>query len=249
MTNIKTISILGSGWLGLPLAKELSQTYKINLSTRTEEKKESLKCSSINTFLIDIDMIDTKISSFLQSDILIINIPSKNIDGFKELIKQILCSTIKRVIFISSTSVCHNEQNPLKKIDELFQNTDIKTTILRFGGLIGYSRNPANFFKNGKIVKNSNAPVNMIHRDDCISIISEIIRQDMFDEAFNCCSPSHPTKREFYTYCAVSEELIIPIFDDIEDFSIYKTIKSDKLISKLSYKFIYSDLMKVYKKE
>ena len=152
MIKIKTISILGSGWLGLPLAKELSQTYKINLSTRTKEKKECLKDRNINTFLIDTDKIDTKINSFLQSDILIINIPSKNIDGFRELIQQILSSNIKRVIFISSTSVCHNTESPLKKIEELFQNTDIKTTILRFGGLIGYSRNPANFFKNGKIV-------------------------------------------------------------------------------------------------
>lgn len=153
------------------------------------------------------------------------------------------------MIFVSSTSVCTNETSPLKIIEELFQNTDIKTTILRFGGLIGYSRNPANFFKNGRTVKNSNAPVNMIHGDDCLSIISEIIRQDMFDEVFNCCSPSHPTKKEFYSYCAVSENFEIPIFDYINDLSIYNIIKSDKLISQLSYKFIYSDLMKIYEKK
>ena len=245
MIKIKTISILGSGWLGLPLAKELSQTYKINLSTRTQEKKENLESSSINAFLIDTDMIDEKISNFLQSDILIINIPSKNIDGFRELIQQILSSNIKRVIFISSTSVCHNTESPLKKIEELFQNTDIKTTILRFGGLIGYSRNPANFFKNGKIVKNPNAPVNMIHRDDCIGIINEVIRQDMFDEVFNCCSPSHPTKKEFYTQCANFANLEIPAFDTVDDMEMFRVINSDKLISQLNYKFIYSDLMKV----
>ena len=236
---------MGSGWLGLPLAKELSQQYKINLSTRTQEKKENLESSSINAFLIDTDMIDEKISNFLQSDILIINIPSKNVDGFKELIKQILSSTIKRVIFISSTSVCHNAKSPLEKIEELFQNIDIKITILRFGGLIGYSRNPANFFKNGKIVKNPNAPVNMIHRDDCISIIDEVLKQDIFDEVFNCCSPSHPTKKEFYTYCAISNNLEIPTFDTVDDMEMFRVINSDKLISQLNYKFIYSDLMKV----
>lgn len=150
------------------------------------------------------------------------------------------------MIFISSTSVCHNEQNPLKKIEELFQNTDIKTTILRFGGLIGYSRNPANFFKNGKIVKNPNAPVNMIHRDDCISIINEVIKQDIFDEVFNCCSPSHPTKKEFYRYCAISSNLEIPTFDTKNDMEMFRVINSDKLISQMNYKFIYGDLMKTY---
>ena len=243
---MKTISILGSGWLGLPLARELSQTYKINLSTRTQEKKEHLECTNINTFLVDIEKVSKDIDTFLNSDILIVNIPSKNVDGFKELIKQILCSTIKRVVFISSTSVCHNEQSPLKKIEVLFQNTDIKTTILRFGGLIGYSRNPANFFKNGKIVKNPNAPVNMIHRDDCISIINEVIRQDMFDEVFNCCSPSHPTKKEFYTYCAVSSNLEIPMFDTMNDKEMFRVVNSDKLTSQMNYKFIYGDLMKIY---
>ena len=241
---MKTISILGSGWLGLPLAKNLAQTYKINLSTRTKDKKESLKSQNINTFLLDIDSKLKEVNEFLKSDILIINIPSKNIDGFKNLIDYILLSNIKKIIFISSTSVCNNDKCPLKTIEELFQDIDIKTTILRFGGLFGYSRNPANFFRNGRVVKNPNAPVNMIHRDDCIGIISEIINQDIFDEVFNCCSPSHPTKKEFYTYCAVSSGLDIPIFDTIDEPSLYKTVNSDKLISQLNYKFIYAYLMK-----
>ena len=243
---MKTISILGSGWLGLPLATSLSQTYKINLSTRTKEKKESLKTKAINTFLVDIDTdyLAQDINKFLQSDVLIINIPSKNIDGFKKLIKYILLSSVKRIIFISSTSVCNNATSSLKTIEELFEETDLKTTILRFGGLFGYSRNPANFFKNGRTVKNPNAPVNMIHRDDCVGIILEIIRQDIFDELFNCCSPSHPSKKEFYTYCAASSGLEIPIFDTVNDESMYKIISSDKLISQVNYKFIYPDLLK-----
>lgn len=243
---MKTISILGSGWLGFPLAEHLSQTNKISLSTRTQEKKENLTTKSIHTFLLDIDTnyVEQDIIEFLTADVLIINIPSKNIEGFTKLIQYIKSSTVKRIIFISSTSVCNNELIPLKTIEELFQNIDIKTTILRFGGLFGYSRNPANFFKNGRTVKNPNAPVNMIHRDDCISIISEIIRQDIFDEVFNCCSPSHPSKREFYTYCAVSSGLDIPSFDILDDTSMYKVINSDKLISQLNYKFIYADLLK-----
>ncbi len=241
---MKTISILGSGWLGLPLAQQLTDEYKIKLSTRTVEKKQKL--NSINTFLIDIDNLSCDVHEFFKSDILIINIPSKNIEGFKELIKNILHSDIKRIIFISSTSVCSNDASPLKTIEKLFQNTGIKTTVLRFGGLFGYSRNPANFFKNGRIVKNPQAPVNMIHQDDCIRIIQEILTQDVFDETFNCCSPSHPSKQEFYTYCAESCGLNSPTFDTVDDISMHKIISSDKLISQLNYKFIYPDLMQAY---
>ena len=235
---MNSISILGSGWLGLPLAKKLSTKYKINLSTRTLDKKEKLCTKVIHTFLIDIDNLSKDINEFLQSDILIINIPSKNIEGFKQLIRHILHSNIKRILFISSTSVCNNKTSSLKTIEKLFQATNIKTSILRFGGLFGYSRNPANFFKNGKTVKNGQAPVNMIHRDDCINIINEIITQDVFDEIFNCCSPSHPSKKEFYTYCAVSCGLDIPIFDTVNDINMYKIIDSDK--------FIYADLMQIF---
>ena len=240
---ITKISILGSGWLGLPLAKNLSRCYKINVSTRTKSKKESLKEKNINTFLVDIDTLDTSIHEFLRSDVLIINIPSKNIYGFKNLVKYIVNSSIKRIIFISSTSVCNNEKSPLKIIEKLFKNLSIKTTILRFGGLFGKQRNPANFFKNGRSIKNPTAPVNMIHQDDCINIINEIIKQDVFDETFNCCSPSHPTKKEFYTYCAISSGLEIPKFDAEDITFLSSIITSDKLISRLNYKFLHNNLM------
>ncbi|MFT7003671.1 MAG: nucleoside-diphosphate-sugar epimerase [Sulfurimonas sp.] len=240
----KTLSILGSGWLGLALTKELSQTYDVNLSTTTKEKKDTLEDSHINSFLVDIGSLSEEVHQFLQHDILIINIPSKNIDGFKNLIQYILKSNIKKIIFISSTSVCNNDKSPLKTIEMLFQDTDIETTILRFGGLFGYERNPANFFKNGNIVKNPQAPVNMIHRDDCIGIIKEILYKDIFGEVFNCVSPSHPTKEEFYTHCALSSDLVIPKFDSIDDVTTHKIIHADKLIAKLDYKFIHEDLLK-----
>ena len=122
---------------------------------------------------------------------------------------------------------------------------DRKATILRFGGLIGYGRNPANFFKNNKKVLNPQTPVNMIHRDDCIGIIQEILKQDVFDEIFNCCSPTHPTKKEFYTYCAISSGLSIPLFDTVENKELYTIIQIDKLLDRLNYQFIHLDLMKI----
>ncbi|MCD4758334.1 MAG: hypothetical protein K8R39_08690 [Arcobacteraceae bacterium] len=242
---MQTISILGSGWLGLPLALELSKQYKIKLSTKTVDKLKSLETINITSYLVDIDTIFEDIEEFLKSDILIINIPSKNIKAFKNLAQYIEKSQIKKFIFISSTSVCRDDKSPLLEIEKIFQDIDRKTTIVRFGGLIGYGRNPANFFKNNKIVPNPQTPVNMIHRDDCIGIIKEILDQNMYDEVFNYCSPTHPTKKEFYTHCAISSGLAIPTFDTVENKEQYTIIPIEKLLNKLNYKFIHPDLMKI----
>ncbi len=242
---MKTISILGSGWLGLSLALELSKQYHIKLSTRTIGKLKSLEAKNITPYLVDIDKITQTIEAFLEGDILIINIPSKNIEVFKKLARYIEKSQIKKLIFISSTSVYRDDKSPLLEIEKIFQDRDRKTTIVRFGGLIGYGRNPANFFKNNKIVPNSQTPVNMIHRDDCIGIIKEILEKDVFDEVFNCCSPSHPTKKEFYTHCAISSGLPIPLFDAVKNKRQYAIIPIDQLQNKLNYQFIHPDLMKI----
>ena len=243
--ELQTISILGSGWLGLPLANELSKYYHIKLSTRSVEKAEALNAENIISYLVDIDHISQTIVEFLEADILIINIPSKNVEAFKNLVQYIKKSQIRKLIFISSTSVCRDENSPLLEIEKIFQDMDKKTTILRFGGLIGYGRNPANFFKNNKIVPNPQTPVNMIHRDDCIGIIQEILNQDVFDEVFNCCSPTHPTKKEFYTHCAISSGLPVPSFDTVKNKEQYTIIPVEKLLNKLNYEFIHPDLMKI----
>ncbi len=242
---MKTISILGSGWLGLPLALELLKQYYIKLSTRSVDKLQDLETQNITPYLVDIDNLFQTIEEFLEADILIINIPSKNIESFKKLAQYIEKSQIKKLIFISSTSVCRDDKSPLLSIEKIFQDMDKKTTILRFGGLIGYGRNPANFFKNNKIVLNPQTPVNMIHRDDCIGIIKEILKQDVFDEVFNCCSPTHPTKKEFYTHCAISSSLPVPSFDTVKNKEQYTIIPVEKLLNKLNYEFIHPDLMKI----
>ena len=240
-----SISILGSGWLGFSLAKELSVKYDIKLSTKTKSKIAGLVFKNIEPYLIDIDNIQKNIEDFLHSDILIVNIPSKNIEAFKTLVQYIEQSEIQKIIFVSSTSVCRDDKSPLLDIEKIFQDMDRKITILRFGGLIGYGRNPANFFKNNKLVPNPQMPVNMIHRDDCVGIIKKVLEKDVFDEVFNCCSPTHPTKKEFYTYCALISDLSIPTFDTVENKERYTIIQIDKLLEKLDYQFIHPDLMKI----
>lgn len=59
----------------------------------------------IEPFIVDIRKISKSIQGFLQANILIINIPSKNIDSFRNLLEEIEVSDIEKVLFVSSTSV------------------------------------------------------------------------------------------------------------------------------------------------
>ena len=257
--TIKTISILGSGWLGLPLAEHFIMTdNSVKASTTSESRISELTSLKAEPFIVDIEKLSSNIQTFLQANVLIVNIPSKNIDGFSNLIQEIEKSEIEKVLFVSSTSVYENKNktisesdgeestlSPLFTIENLLRNSgEFNTTIVRFGGLIGYSRNPGRFFSNGRIVHNPDSNVNLIHRDDCIGIISQIVEQEAWGEVFNCCADTHPTKREFYTQAAESLGAPAPEFVD-SDAESFKIISNQKVKQVLNYEFLYPDLMKI----
>ncbi|WP_299125834.1 NAD-dependent epimerase/dehydratase family protein [uncultured Tenacibaculum sp.] len=252
---MRDVSILGCGWLGLPLAEYLlKKGCNVKGSTTSKNKLSIFKEKGIAPFLIDIDAsFNKEIESFLSSAILIVAITSKNIVSYENLINEIEKSTVKKVIFISSTSVYPslnkviNEEetlisSPLVEIENLFkENKNFKTTIIRFAGLLGKDRNPGNWFENRKI-PHPKGFVNMIHQDDCIQIIYQIIKQNVWGEVFNACSNHHPTRKEFYINAKVKMKKEPPVFDDSLDLK-YKIISSDKLQKQLNYTFIYDDLL------
>jgi nucleoside-diphosphate-sugar epimerase len=270
---MKRISILGSGWLGLPLAIELSQAnFHVKASSRSQERLTQLRKADIEAHAYDIEVLDSRKNThendFLQADILIINITSKSVEAFTQLISEIENSTIQQVLFISSTSVYKNSAKldsaavtegdatalvpcPLLKIENLFQNnSNFKTSIIRFSGLIGYQRHPGRFFLATteddvvycKTIKNPDARVNMIHRDDCIGIINAVIKQNCWDEVFNACASHHPTRREFYQAALNHLGDHEPVFSGQTD-SVGKIISNEKVKEQLGYSFVHDDLL------
>ena len=270
---MKKIIILGCGWLGLPLAKSLiaKRRYFVNGSTTSENKLSILKDVGINPFLVALESesISETINDFLaESEILIIDIPPKLrgnipetsassrkvfVEKIENLIPFIEKSTIKKVLFVSSTSVYGDENgiiteetipNPetesgkqLLLAEALLQkNQNFETTILRFGGLIGEDRHPVKFLAGKENLENPDAPVNLIHQNDCIEIIEAIIQQSKWNEVFNAAAPFHPTRQEYYTQKAKEQNLILPKFSS-EKSNITKVISSEKVENILKYQF------------
>lgn len=241
------------------MAKRLSSSeVDVNISTRSATRLAELRSTNITPFIIDIEQLNDHIKIFLDSPILIINITSKDKDSFENLITEIEQSAVEKIIFVSSTSVYQNTNNiisefnkaestqsPLFQIENLFRNNKhFQTTIIRLAGLIGPQRHPGLFFRNGKKVQQANTPVNLIHLDDCIAIINEIIAQNVWGETFNACSDTHPTKREFYSHARQLLSLAPPEFHQAEK-QEYKIINNMKVKQVLNYSFKHPDVMKI----
>jgi nucleoside-diphosphate-sugar epimerase len=262
---LKQISILGCGWLGMPLAKHLLQKgYSIKGSTTTETKLELLQNEGITPFLISLKANDIPRihDAFLEnSEILIINIPPglKGSSGenfvakMESFIPYIEKSSVKKVIFVSSTSVYADKNeivseetvpNPETESGKqlfivenlLLKNTNFQTTILRFGGLIGKDRHPITFLAGRNNLENPDAPINLIHQQDCIEIILKIIENEIWNTIFNAVAPFHPSRKKYYTKKAEELNLVPPQFNENQP-SVGKTISSNKLIAVLNYEF------------
>jgi len=276
----KQISILGCGWLGLPLAKSLLEKgYSVKGSTTSLEKISVLESDGIQAFQIELSEkhINGEIDSFLQnSEILIIDIPPKLrstlsenfVKKIQNLIPFIEKAKIKKIIFISSTSVYADNNSDVTEATKpnpetesgkqllaseilLQNNTNFKTTVIRFGGLIGGNRHPIHFLSGRQNIENPEAPINLIHQTDCIGIIEEILHYAQtreqssnwqsndnwnWNETFNAVNPHHPSRKAYYTQKALELNLPLPEFDQTKR-SIGKTILSDKVENVLKHKF------------
>ena len=260
------ISILGCGWLGLPLAKSLLQNgFSIKGSTTSLEKISLLESEGITPYLVRLEeqQISASVADFLaDSQILIINIPPKLRGGSTEnfvakittLLPFIENSTVEKVLFVSSTSVYGEDNefvtevtvlNPdteggrqLALVENVLQkNSRFQTTILRFGGLISDDRNPVRFLSGRVNIENPDTPINLIHQDDCIGIIEKIIALNSWDETYNAVAPFHPTRQEYYTQKATELNLALPKFAALNTI-VGKTILNNKVIEVLDYSFI-----------
>ncbi len=269
----KQISIVGSGWLGLPLAQHLQlKGCTIKTSTTSKEKIKSLVAENFGAycFKLGTEGNDLILPNFLKdSEIIIINFPPKRKiedieDVYPKQVQQLLkhINSTQKVIFISSTSVYQNtngviDETLITKPEKasgkavlatetiLRQQLKERLTILRLSGLIGYERLPGRFLATKTNVANGNAPINVIHRDDCIGLISAIIEQNCWGEIINGCSDEHPLRSLFYTLAAENIGLTPPTFNKSEGETVFKIINNTKSKEILKYSYKHPDPLKL----
>ncbi len=268
MKSKPSISIMGCGWLGLPLAEQLiKKGFSVKGSITTAEKMEMLQEKNIVPFQIQVTetQISGDVTAFLQSDILIINFPPgrrgdvirHHTAQMRLLTKEILKNPVKNVLFISSTSVypelnlqmyedetrypSNTSGRALLEAERVLQaQKQFTTSIIRFAGMMGPDRHPGRFLAGKKNLENGRAPVNIIHRDDCIGVIVKLIEEKAWGEIFNACADVHPLRKDFYILAAQKLVLEPPEFVSGSTAN-FKIVNSDKIKTTLNYTFKYAD--------
>lgn len=263
--SLKTVSIIGCGWLGLPLAGRLrSAGHIIKGSTRTDKRLEMLAAKDILPYQISVSESGiTADKTFFDCDCLILNIPpgTKAGKGSEHpvqvgLILDQLDLLKTKVVYVSSTSVYPDLNIEFEESDVpgkyLAGNTDLlsaeqlvksraeKWLVLRCAGLAGYDRMLARHFAGKTGLSGGNSPVNLIHRDDVVNIIHILLESGITKETFNLSAPVHPLKKDFYTNLAARFSLPIPEFADSTS-TPGKLISSRKIQQVLSYRFLFPD--------
>ncbi|MGV8877419.1 MAG: SDR family NAD(P)-dependent oxidoreductase [Sphingobacteriaceae bacterium] len=260
----KKISIIGCGWLGLPLGKRLlTKGWEVKGSTTQSAKLEVISKAGIVPFLVRLNESGSSFdSSFLDTQVLFVNVPPGGKEKKPELllsrmtflIQQIRMSSVSQVVFISSTSVYHdkhfifsntdeiNTASTLYQAENLFKaESGFNTTIIRFGGLIGPGRYPGRFLSGKRDLPNGSSPINLVHLDDCIGIVETLLEKQIYGGTYHVSTPSHPTRAAFYKLAAIKANLPGPHFKN--DLQIGKTIDPAAIIEALNYEFIHPDLL------
>ncbi len=266
----KIVGIIGCGWLGLPLAKELLNSgYRVKGTTTSNGKMDTLKREGIEGFHINLneDGITGQIQNFLEGlHILIINVPpglrgdnpENYVSKMKSLLKEIQKASVKHIVFVSSTSVYGNVEGEiteavaprpisesgkqLLRSEKLFSEVKtLNTAIIRFGGLIGEDRHPIHHLAGKSGLKNGEELVNLIHRKDCIHIIKTILEKNYWNSVFNGVYPLHPSKKEYYTNEAIKRGLLKPIFEKSAEKIVKRCIVCKNFLN--NNNFLYTSII------
>ncbi|WP_321779505.1 hypothetical protein [Sulfurimonas sp.] len=230
MIQLKSISIIGCGWLGKPLAKTLEKESRVQCFDREKTSDNS---------------------SFWQNDTIIIAINTK--DNYLKTLQKIakLSSTSSNIILLSSISVYREfnsildenvditQKNLQKEAEELMQNLRKNLLILRLGGLMGEDRISGKW---KKVSSFKDGPVNYIHREDVINIIKKLLKSDVKNGIFNLVAPQHPLRSLVHEQNAKNFGFMLGSFKE----KTSKIINSDAIIKKLNYTFLYPNPLKFW---
>ncbi|MFT5998553.1 MAG: nucleoside-diphosphate-sugar epimerase [Neolewinella sp.] len=231
-TAPRIVSILGCGWLGLPLLRALVATgHQVRGSSRNPETLGEIEAAGGTAFFIDLPG-ELPPAFLMDCQTLIITLPPRGRAlGENALPHYLKClSTLSpwlndtngahRVIFCSSTGVYGDIEGVISESEVLNPNTTSAgavaaaehflndcyagNDILRLAGLAGPGRHPGRFYGGrDRKIPQADAPVNLVHLDDVIAAIKIVLEQNDPD-VYNVCSAAHPTKGTFYTAASKS---------------------------------------------
>ncbi|WP_338882773.1 SDR family oxidoreductase [Xenorhabdus sp. TH1] len=255
---MRKVSIIGLGWLGMPLAQALqSEGMQVVGSKTTPDGVEAACMCGIDCYQLNLEPQlvcgADDLDQLMSVDVLVLTLPVSGVaGGGKEYVKAVqlvvdtaLSYSVPRIIFTSSTSVYGSsvgylnedeavspETESAKALVELenwlHQLPNTSVDILRLAGLVGNGRHAGRFLAGRKALSGGESAVNLVHQDDAISAIKLLIQQPQGGHLFNLCAPIHPKRAEFYQSASRQLDLTPPEFLQSENAEI--EMKAEKIV-------------------
>ncbi|MBA6355439.1 MULTISPECIES: SDR family oxidoreductase [unclassified Colwellia] len=266
---VKNVAIIGCGWLGHALAKQLlREEYRVTVTVQSEEKKQRLAKEQIDTELLILPVEDPKstVLSVFGHDTLIISITPQIRQGrsdYPEKVAQLIemaeLGRVKKIVLLSSTAVYNGLSGLVDEQSVLDMNADKvatliraekaaeafsgETVILRLAGLVGPERHPGRFLQGRKLLSDPQAFINLIHQDDAVGVLMEIIKDENIRGIYNVVSATETSKQHYYHAAAEALNLPLPEFSFETSMRFGKRINDEKLRNSFTYQFTHDDLI------
>lgn len=205
------ITVIGCGWLGLPLCERLLAAGHEIVTTTTTPKKYQETSAKFNTVLFDVSS-QIPDQNLLSSDVIIYTIPplGKNeVEHFFHAVNPTL-----KIIFISSTSIYGKSQGDvteetipepqskngliLKSTEDYLRTHFKNLTIIRPGGLVGKDRHPVYSLQGKTGLTTGQELLHIVHLDDCLSALLKIIENNFWSMDFNLVNDLRLMKSDYY---------------------------------------------------
>jgi nucleoside-diphosphate-sugar epimerase len=142
--------------------------------------------------------------------------------------------------------------------DASHSTNNFSCAVLRLAGLVGKDRHPITTLSQKSNIAMGKDPVNLIHQEDIIQVISAVLQHveeevsnnqstlaahSLFQDNFyaaNLCSLDHPSREQYYTWCARQKGIRLPEFspDNREQIN-GKWVDAEHTISELGLKLRY----------
>ena len=263
---MKSVAIVGLGWLGLPLALHLKELgWYVKGSKQSAEDAQRLHRLGIEaypfSFSEKMNSLPDNIQSLFDVDALIITLPPNRFSSQQYcehlafLANQAKKQGVQHLIFTSSTSVFPDISGQFDEGSQLSAETEMGKTliqaeqclfqsgiphcdILRLAGLIGKQRHPVKFLAGKRNLKQGNSPVNLVHLEDCIQAITALLMKPNGLRVYHLCAPVHPMRAEYYTKAAACYDLFTPQFE-CSDSDPKRIIMADKVCRDLGFTYRY----------
>ncbi len=267
--QLRKVGIIGCGWLGKALAKTLISNDYVPVGTT----QHSENLAALNQLGIRGELLSLPIENFASNDskvfdcyTLVICIPPGIRQGktdYPEKISQIVSAAeqgcVEKIILISTTAIYGDL---LGKVDESttidLSNAKVKllnnaeqhvlafnkqSIVIRCAGLVGENRHPGKFLRHKRMLSSPNAYVNLVHQQDVIGVLMELISSDQLKGILNLSSQMQVSKKHFYAIAASALDIPTPEFDEYSPVELGKQVMSGKIRDCIDYQFKYDDLV------